>query len=116
MNFEVISLQKLKDFDLGQEFISEVIQAYVEEIPQYISSAELGIANNEKDDVRRILHTLKSHSKTLGMEEVYKKLAFWEAEILKVPMADFTDDFNFIKERWSRAVEELKSLKSLDVL
>ena len=116
MKFEVINLQRLKDFDLGQEFVHEVIQAYIDEIPQYLRQAEQNIQNDEKKELKRILHTLKSHSKTLGMNEISEKMVFWEENILDSSMENFKADFEMIKSHWSKAVKELESLKSLDIL
>jgi len=108
--FKVIHLTKLRELDLGEDFVKEIIQTYIEEIPQYLSKADDAFKTGDRENLRRILHTFKSHSKTLCMSDVNEKLTFWEKNIREVDLSEFRADFLYLKQSWNDAVDDLKSL------
>ncbi|MEQ9425305.1 MAG: Hpt domain-containing protein [Cyclobacteriaceae bacterium] len=111
MQFEVISLAKLKDFELGEDFLKEMVSTYIEEIPMYLRMVQDSYEKADLETLKRNLHTLKSHSNTLGMADVTEKLRYWENGLPKKSLEGFNEDFDFIQTRCSEAVRELKALE-----
>jgi len=108
----MIGLNKLYELDLGREFIEEVIDVYLEEMPQYLQAAQESFDNEKKEALKRNIHTLKDHSSMLEMPEINLKLKHWENEVLAQPLSDFEADFNLIKSAFEKALDELKVLQS----
>ena len=94
MPSKIISLKKIHELDLGREFVEEVIGVYIEEIPQYLKMAQENFDTEKRIELKRVIHTLKSHSSMLDMHEIGLKLARWEDEALTAPLSSFEADFN----------------------
>lgn len=112
MASKIISLKKIHELDLGREFVEEVIGVYIEEIPQYLKMAQENFDDEKLIELKRVIHTLKSHSSMLDMHEIGLKLAHWEDEVLTAPLSGFEADFNLIKDTFEKAVAELKMIQS----
>ncbi|MDA0196035.1 MAG: Hpt domain-containing protein [Bacteroidetes bacterium] len=108
----MIGLNKLYGLDLGREFIEEVIAVYLEEIPIYLNQAQENFDHEKREDLKRNIHTLKSHSTMLEMMEINLKLKQWENEVLVQPLSNFKADFDLIKSAFKKALAELKVLQS----
>jgi PAS domain S-box-containing protein len=52
----------------GDEFLSEVIDAFLSDAPELIASLRSSLADANAEDLRRAAHTLKSNGATLGAE------------------------------------------------
>jgi len=108
----IVSLKKIHELGLGFDFVEEVVAVYIEEIPQYLKLAQENFDHEKRVELKRVIHTLKSHSGMLGMDEMSSKLNHWEDNVLTTPLASFEPDLDFIKSSFEKSVEELKLIQS----
>ncbi|TJZ54121.1 response regulator [Streptomyces piniterrae] len=50
----------------GEEFVSQLVDAFLEDSPELIESLRRGLDEGEAGELRRAAHTLKSHAHTFG--------------------------------------------------
>jgi len=109
--FKVIRLTQLKEMGLGDDFVKEISETFISEIPKYLKNLDEAFTLNDKASLRRIMHSLKPHSQTLGMSELNKKLTYWEENITDSDLSQFKPDLLYIKQNWNDAINDLKSLE-----
>ncbi|WP_159790646.1 PAS domain S-box protein [Sodalinema gerasimenkoae] len=81
------SLWLLVGEDDSQMFL-EVIESYLEEVPQLLSECSEAIADQDKVRVQRLVHTLKSTSATLGATLLSQACSDFEQRALKATAAE----------------------------
>ena len=62
---EIETFQQLK-MDLGDEFISELVETYCTETPELIASLQKALKDQDSETFRRAAHSIKSSSASLG--------------------------------------------------
>jgi PAS domain S-box-containing protein len=62
------ALENLRELG-GDDFLSEVIDAFLADSPTLLSTLRQALDDNGADELRRAAHTLKSNGSTLGAEE-----------------------------------------------
>jgi HPt (histidine-containing phosphotransfer) domain-containing protein len=62
---EIDTFQQLSA-DLGEEFISELVETYCTETPELIASLQKAFNDQDSETFRRIAHSIKSSSASLG--------------------------------------------------
>ncbi|WP_432146571.1 Hpt domain-containing protein [Streptomyces sp. bgisy084] len=55
---------------LEAPFVIELVNMFLEDSPQLIDQIHQGVQDNETEQVHRAAHTLKSFSKTFGLEQL----------------------------------------------
>lgn len=63
------TFQALQD-EAGTEFVSELVDAFLEEGPSMLDALRASLAARDNDTFRRTAHTLKSNSLTFGAERL----------------------------------------------
>jgi histidine phosphotransfer protein HptB len=59
------TFEALKD-SMGADFIGEIVQTYVEEMPKLIAQLQEALAKQDCEGFRRAAHSIKSTSNSLG--------------------------------------------------
>lgn len=78
-SFRWINLQTISDASLGSsEFIGELLEMLIREIPILMAESEHLLKINELDLFSKVVHKMKSSMLTLGMEKIRKDLVFME--------------------------------------
>jgi CheY-like chemotaxis protein/HPt (histidine-containing phosphotransfer) domain-containing protein len=67
MNLDGNALKNLRDLG-GEEFLGEVIDAFLADAPGLLATLRSSLADGNTDELRRAAHTLKSNGATLGAE------------------------------------------------
>ena len=62
---EIDTFQQLNT-DLGEEFISELVETYCTETPELIESLQKSLKDQDSETFRRAAHSIKSSSASLG--------------------------------------------------
>lgn len=68
----VLNPQVVQDLvdSLEAPFVIELVNTFLEDSPQLIDEIHQGIQGNETEQVHRAAHSLKSFSKTFGLEQL----------------------------------------------
>ena len=94
---------------VGDDFIGELVQAFLEESPLMLDEMRTAIAAEEVDGLRRAAHSLKSNANTFGatsLAELAKDLEFMARE----NNLNFGDKLVALENTYAKAAEELKAL------
>ncbi|TVR08228.1 MAG: Hpt domain-containing protein [Phormidium sp. GEM2.Bin31] len=97
------SLWQLVGEDDSQMFL-EVIESYLQEVPQLLSECSEAIADQDKVRVQRLVHTLKSTSATLGATLLSQACSDFEQRALEATAAEH-------QQRLSRLLAEYEPVK-----
>jgi PAS domain S-box-containing protein len=106
---DIAFLENLADGD--KNFIREVMEIFVEDVPDDLESIERAIAKKDFDTVRQFAHKLKSSLSLTGLEKVRPGLEELEALALKKKdLAVIPKTFGKIRAIFLSAVEDAKGL------
>ncbi|OAB59544.1 hypothetical protein AY600_16430 [Phormidium willei BDU 130791] len=104
------SLWLLVGEDDSQMFL-EVIESYLEEVPQLLSECSEAIAQGDKVRVQRLAHTLKSTSATLGATELSQACSDLEQIALTVTAREHRQGHQRLVEGYQPVKQALLQLR-----
>src|SRR5215510_10114804 len=96
----------------GADFINELIDTFLEDVPKMIEEIKSALATNNVDVFRRAAHSLKSNAMTFGatqLSELAKELEMLGKE---KKLHETGDRLRVLEEAYISAREELKGLRS----
>ena len=94
---------------VGEDFIGELIDTFLEEAPGMIAEMEQALSAGDADKFRRAAHSLKSNASTFGAMELAERAR--ELEYLaRENNLDIGDRLQVLEEIYENAAKELKSL------
>ncbi len=73
------------------EFLVEIIDCYLQEAPKLLSAAREASAQQGSETLKRLIHTLRSSSATVGAMTLAKLCAELEAVAIAASPAEITD-------------------------
>ena len=94
----------------GEDFINELIDAFLEDAPVMISKMEDALAARDADVFRRNAHSMKSNANTFGAVELGTLAKELETMARKNNL-DIGDRLEVLKEAFAHAAEELKGMR-----
>ena len=95
---------------VGEDFVEELIDTFLEEAPGMIDEMEQALSGSDADKFRRAAHSLKSNANTFGaieLAEIARGLEYMARE----DNLDVVDRLQALKDAYEIVAEELKSLK-----
>lgn len=95
----------------GEDFIGELIDAFLEDAPNMISNMEAALAAKDADVFRRNAHSLKSNANTFGAVEL--GVLARELEIMgRENNLDVGSRLEFLKVELDNVAEALKGMRT----
>ena len=95
----------------GEDFIDELIDAFLDDAPDMISHMETALANQDADSLRRNAHSLKSNANTFGAVQL--GLLARELELMaRENNLDIGNRLEALKEAYQKAAEELEGMRA----
>lgn len=104
------AFEELKQMS-GEEFIDELIDAFLEDAPTMISNMQIALAAKDADSFRRNAHSLKSNANTFGAMDL-GRLARELEHMGREHNLDVGDRLGALKDAYAKAEEELKGMRS----
>ncbi|HEX6268602.1 MAG TPA: Hpt domain-containing protein [Anaerolineales bacterium] len=104
------TFEELKQMS-GNDFINELIDAFLDDAPTMISSMEASLATKDTEVFRRNAHSLKSNANTFGAVELgalAKELEFMARE----NNLDIGNRLDVLKEAFEMVAAELKGMRT----
>jgi HPt (histidine-containing phosphotransfer) domain-containing protein len=104
------TFEELKQMS-GEDFINELIDAFLEDAPAMMSQMEAALTSGDSDSFRRNAHSLKSNAHTFGaagLGSLAKELEFMARE----NNLDIGNRLQVLREEYGRVAEELKGLRT----
>jgi HPt (histidine-containing phosphotransfer) domain-containing protein len=95
---------------VGEDFVGELIDTFLEEAPGMIAEMQQALSAGDVDRFRRAAHSLKSNANTfgaMGLAEKARELEYMARE----NELGVGDRLQVLKETYESAAQELKSLK-----
>ena len=103
--------QALTD-SVGEDFMGEMVEAFLEEGAQLVADLEKGLADHDTDIFRRAAHSLKSNAATVGamkLSDLAKKL---EEKARQGQLEGTAEKLGAISAAFSNAEQALKELNN----
>lgn len=94
----------------GEDFINELIDAFLEDAPDMLLHMRQALATNDIETFRRNAHSLKSNANTFGatgLASLAKDLEF----MAKESNLDIGDRLDALNESFAVVAEELKRMR-----
>jgi HPt (histidine-containing phosphotransfer) domain-containing protein len=104
------TFEELKQMS-GEDFISELIDAFLEEGPNMLNNMQTALAANDVESFRRNAHSLKTNANTFGATELgalAKELEYMARE----NNLDIGNRLDVLNESFSVAAAELKGMRA----
>lgn len=104
------TFEELKQMS-GNDFIDELIDAFLEDAPIMISNMETALEAKDVDSFRRSAHSLKSNANTFGALQLgvlARELEFMARE----NNLDIGNRLEALKEAYQKAAEELEGKRT----
>ncbi len=95
--------------DVGEDFIGELMTAYLEDAPELIASMKTALAQNDAESFRRAAHSLKSNSKTFGANELAEVAKSLEETGKSGKLTGVDDRLTFVEQEFERVRQELRA-------
>ena len=95
---------------VGEDFIGELIDTFLEEAPGMIAEMEQALSADDTDKFRRAAHSLKSNASTFGAMELAEQARELEY-MARENNLDVGGRLQALKTTYETAAEELNSLK-----
>lgn len=106
-NIDFSYLKELSDGD--EAFIKEMIDLFVNKVPNDMKELEAAIEKKDYASIRGIAHTLRSSLSIFKLEALFEHLDPIERESIALGFSNETDqEFQILKEKLSNTVESLK--------
>jgi signal transduction histidine kinase/CheY-like chemotaxis protein/HPt (histidine-containing phosphotransfer) domain-containing protein len=111
ISLEADALQNLRDLG-GVEFLTEVVDVFLADAPELISSLRSSLERGDTEELRRAAHTLKSNGATLGAAE-FAKLCHTVEQRARDGLLDGVPELvDQIEQEYPSLQEALTSLRS----
>jgi HPt (histidine-containing phosphotransfer) domain-containing protein len=95
----------------GEDFIDELIDAFLEDAPKMISDMEGALASKDAESFRRNAHSLKSNANTFGAVELGALAR--ELEIMgRENNFEVGNRLEVLKESFAQAARELEGMRT----
>jgi HPt (histidine-containing phosphotransfer) domain-containing protein len=95
----------------GEDFINELIDAFLEDAPTMISDMEAALASKDAEAFRRNAHSLKSNANTFGAVELGALAR--ELEIMgRENNFEVGNRLEVLKESWAQAASDLEGMRA----
>ena len=107
---DIATFEQLKQIS-GEDFISELIDAFLDDAPNMIQNMQSALAARDVESFRRNAHSMKSNANTFGAMELgalAKELEF----MAKENNLDVGDRLEVLKETYEKVAEELKGMRA----
>ena len=114
LSFEIINLkviEQLKKYG-GEDILDSVYNEFNDETKPQLEECKLALANKNWDEMKKILHTLKGTSGTLGIDKVANSALELETKIKENDFEDFEtnllnliDNFNEFKDTFKGIIK-----------
>lgn len=95
---------------VGEDFMGELIDTFLEEAPRMIAEMEQALSAGDSDKFRRAAHSLKSNANTFGALDLAEKAKELEYMARENDL-DIGDRLQVLKGTYENDAEELKTLK-----
>ena len=95
--------------DVGEDFIGELIDAFLEDAPELIAGMKTALAQNDVEAFRRAAHSLKSNSMTFGANELAETARALEETGKSGNLAGVDDRLAFVEQEFERVRQELRA-------
>jgi len=95
---------------VGEDFMGELIDTFLEEAPEIIHEMEKALSADDAGRFRRAAHSLKSNANTFGAMELAEKARELEY-MAREKNLDIGDRLQDLKVIYEDAAEELETLK-----
>lgn len=95
----------------GAEFVTELVDTFLEEAPQMVKELRAALAAGEADKFRRAAHSLKSNSNTFGatrLGEMARELELKGLDAVRAGGAEVLDE---LSHEYARVAAALKRLR-----
>lgn len=103
--------EALKD-TVGEDYIAEMVDAFLEEGPQLLAALKQGLASNDVDKFRRAAHSMKSNAATFGAVELTGLAKELEDFARANDLEGAVDKIEPVTNAYSVAERALKSLQN----
>ena len=104
------TFEELKQMS-GEDFIDELIDAFLDDAPNMISNMETALAAGDADSLRRNAHSLKSNANTFGAVEL--GLLARELELMaRENNLDVGNRLEALRDAYQNAAEELRGMRA----
>lgn len=112
--FQFIHTKQIDAISAGDiEFKIELIDIFLEQIPEFISEMNNSYNNGDWDTLAREAHTAKSSALTFGMDETGNLLKIIQEQTENKEIDDLAEIISQAIKQLSAAVSELKELKEM---
>jgi HPt (histidine-containing phosphotransfer) domain-containing protein len=95
---------------VGEDFMGELIDTFLEEAPGMIAEMEQALSADDADKFRRAAHSLKSNASTFGAMELAERARELEYMARENDL-DIGNGLQILNETYENAAKELKSLR-----
>lgn len=108
--FEIINLEYLRDFSQGSEDeIQYLMQIFVEEVPIKMDKMESGIRQDNRDELKKVLHSLRPIALTMGIEILNQPIIDLESKINDISKKDLDLGVNYIIDILKKGLSEINN-------
>ena len=97
---------------VGEDFIGELVEAFLEEGAQFVAALEEGLADHDINLFRRAAHSLKSNAATFGAMKLSRLSKELEEVARQGQLEGVAEKLGPIFEAYSIAERELKELNN----
>ncbi len=94
----------------GAEFVTELVDTFLEEAPQMVKELRTALAAGEADKFRRAAHSLKSNSNTFGATRLGEMARDLELKGLDAARARGAEALDELSHEYARVAAALKRL------
>lgn len=104
------TFEELKQMS-GEDFISELIDAFLEDGPKMLNNMQTALAANDVESFRRNAHSLKTNASTFGVTELgalAKELEY----MARQNNLDIGNRLEILNESFSVAAAELRGMRA----
>ena len=95
----------------GAEFVTELVDTFLEEAPQMVKELRAALAAGEADKFRRAAHSLKSNSNTFGATKLGEMAREFELKGLDAARAGGAEVLDELSHEYARVAASLKRLR-----
>ena len=95
----------------GEDFINELIDAFLEDAPNMISAMQTALDANDVESFRRNAHSMKSNANTFGAAQL-AALAKELETMGRESNLDIGNRLEVLKEAYGKVAEELKGMRA----
>jgi len=94
----------------GEDFIVEVVDAFLEEAPTLIAQLRPALASQDVETFRRAAHSLKSNAATFGATRLFDQAKELEFMARENRLGEVGDRIEVLEEMYRNVARELKDL------